>query len=86
MNDKVKKALRDQPLKYYDNILFLSCNDPEISSEQDFALLGESENIVKHIAAMMLRHDYFKDIVLNATILYAAAKDHYEPFHYQFNC
>lgn len=73
MNQEIKKQLEKNPLKFYDTIIFLSAENSN-EHNQDFAMMGDSELITRHFAAMLMRHKQFYEMVTMAILLSQKAK------------
>lgn len=57
------EILKAEPLQFYDTLICLSAGE---DNSNDCVLFGNEELIITHLAAMMLRHEAIRNIVLAA--------------------
>lgn len=77
MNKDIEETLKKNPLQFFDTVVFLSASGSD-DAKQDFAIIGDTDLIIKHIAAMCLRHNFFDAMLTKALLLADASRPHYK--------
>lgn len=75
MTKEVERELKNNPLRFYDTVLFLSADGSD-EHKQDFAMVGDGGLIQKHVAAMCMRHPEFESMLIGALLLADEARKH----------